>query len=159
MVVDFLKKYQEELILDRIDLKEDLDLLQIKINEESKFLAMLEENNDTYYNVFTPRPVNEKNNIKAAEIKDSLNNLHSELEKITESIKFYDSRIAEINSLISGFSNRQTITSANEPSNLELNRNNNDGLIEKLSLIKTYIFQDPQRATLEIDSLIDILNK
>ena len=38
MINDFLKKYQEELNTDRIQLKEDIDLLSTKIKEENKFI-------------------------------------------------------------------------------------------------------------------------
>ena len=41
MVNDFLKKYQEELISEKIQLKEDMDLLETKIKEEKKFLNVL----------------------------------------------------------------------------------------------------------------------
>ena len=64
MVNDFLKKYQEELISEKIQLKEDMDLLETKIKEENKFLNLLEESNESYFKEFTPRDLNKKNNGK-----------------------------------------------------------------------------------------------
>ena len=61
MVNDFLKKYQEELISEKIQLKEDMDLLETKIKEEKKFLNVLEESNESYFVEFTPRDINAKN--------------------------------------------------------------------------------------------------
>ena len=43
MINDFLRKYQEELISDKIQLKEDMDLLETKINEENKFRQKLDK--------------------------------------------------------------------------------------------------------------------
>ena len=60
MVNDFLRKYQEELITQKIQLKEDMDLLETKIKEETKFLNLLEESNESYFVEFTPRDINEK---------------------------------------------------------------------------------------------------
>ena len=79
MVNDFLKKYQEELFSEKIQLKEDMDLLETKIKEETKFLTVLESSNESYFVEFTPRDINAKNNQTAAEVRDILVNLNSEM--------------------------------------------------------------------------------
>ena len=80
MINDFLRKYQEELITQKIQLKEDMDLLETKIKEETKFLNLLEESNESYFVEFTPRDINEKNNKKAEEVRENLKVLNSEMD-------------------------------------------------------------------------------
>ena len=75
MVMDFLKKYQEELIAEKIDIKEDYDLLLSKIKENEKFLELLREENQSLFSDFTPREVNYKHKDKILEVKELLNKL------------------------------------------------------------------------------------
>ena len=88
MINDFLRKYQEELISDKIQLKEDMDLLETKINEENKFLILLEESNESYFKEFTPRDINAKNNEKAAEVRLTLQDLNSKMDTLNQKMKF-----------------------------------------------------------------------
>ena len=133
MINDFLKKYQEELNSDRIQLKEDIDLLETKIKEESKFLSLLEESNESYFKEFTPRDINAKNNEKAAEIRLNLENLNNEMSDKLQQMKFFDARIVEINALLS---NTAVINRPSKKQNLVL---------------------DPYRAKLELEKLISLL--
>lgn len=157
MVNDFLKKYQEELITEKIQLKEDIDLLETKIKEETKFLNMLEDSNESYFKEFTPRDLNEKNNKKAEEVRENLKDLNSRMDELVTRMKFYDGRISELNSIISN-SIAITKSSANFVPN-DSNVQNNNGLIDSLESIKNLIVLDPYKAKIELENLILSIKK
>ena len=158
MVNDFLKKYQEELISEKIQLKEDMDLLETKIKEEKKFLNVLEESNESYFVEFTPRDINAKNNEKAAEIRQILSELESQMSNKTKQMKFYDSRLVELNALINNTAviNRPSDTNNNQTT---INDSNSidDSFKNKLVSIKDIIVLDPYRAKIELEKLISTL--
>lgn len=157
MINDFLKKYQEELISDKIQLKEDMDLLETKINEENKFLALLEESNESYFKEFTPRDINAKNNEKAAEIKLILEDLNKEMDIKNQQMKFYDGRLVEINALLTNTAviNRPGVD--NTLVNNDTLDNSNNYLKNALSDINNYIVLDPYRAKIELEKIISAL--
>lgn len=157
MINDFLKKYQEELISDKIQLKEDMDLLETKINEENKFLALLEESNESYFKEFTPRDINAKNNEKAAEIKLILEDLNKEMDIKNQQMKFYDGRLVEINALLTNTAviNRPAVD--NTLVNNDTLDNSNNYLKNALSDINNYIVLDSYRAKIELEKIISTL--
>ena len=169
MVKDFLKKYQEELISDKIQLKEDMDLLETKIKEENKFLNLLEESNESYFKEFTPRDLNAKNNEKAAEIREYLVELNNEKDKKSQKMKFYDSRLTEINTLLANCVNENKPVVEEkvieEPIVEEIFENTSDNqlditnsdLIGSLSNIKDLILLDPYRAQMELEKIISTI--
>ena len=161
MINDFLKKYQEELISEKIQLKEDMDLLETKIKEETKFLSLLEESNESFFKEFTPRDVNEMNNEKAEEIRNSLNVLNSQMNEKMNKMKFYDGRLVELNSLIN---NKVVINKPNQQAMVVSESQINDTdvsdtsyLKDKLSSIMNLIVLDPYRAKMEMEELISSL--
>jgi len=156
MVNDFLKKYQEELISEKIQLKEDMDLLETKIKEEKKFLNVLEESNESYFVEFTPRDINAKNNEKAAEIRQILSELESQMSNKTKQMKFYDSRLVELNALINNTAviNRPSDTHNNQTT---INDSIDDSFKNQLVSIKDIIVLDPYRAKIELEKLISTL--
>ena len=162
MINEFLKKYQEELISDRIVLKEDMDLLETKIKEETKFLSLLEESNETYFKEFTPRDINAKNNKKAAEIRLILDDLNKEMNEKNQKMKFYDSRLVEINALLTNTAvvNRPNQITENISNNVISDSNessSHDNIKDSLINIKNYVVLDPYRAKLELEKLISSL--
>ena len=158
MINDFLKKYQEELISDKIQLKEDMDLLETKINEENKFLSLLEESNESYFKEFTPRDINAKNNAKAAEVKLILEDLNNQMNIKNQKMKFYEGRLVEINALLTNTAvvNRPSMDN-NIPSNTNNDGNASSDLKNSLSNIKDYVILDPYRAKLELEKIISAL--
>ena len=158
MINDFLRKYQEELISDKIQLKEDMDLLETKINEENKFLSLLEESNESYFKEFTPRDINAKNNAKAAEVKLILEDLNNQMNIKNQKMKFYDGRLVEINALLTNTAviNRPSMDN-NIPSNTNNDGNASSDLKNSLSNIKDYVIFDPYRAKIELEKIISAL--
>jgi len=162
MVNDFLKKYQEELISEKIQLKEDMDLLETKIKEETKFLSVLETSNESYFVEFTPRDINAKNNQKAAEVRAILDDLNKEMDNKSQRMKFYDGRLMELSNLLSESSKIKASlkkTDSIETNNESSSDNADDasGLKDTLSNIKNLVLLDPYRAQIELDNLISSL--
>ncbi len=162
MINDFLKKYQEELISGKIQLKEDMDLLETKIKEETKFLKLLEDSNDSYFVEFTPRDINAKNKEKAAEIREILKDLNSQMDIKSQQMKFYDGRLVELNALIT---NTVVINKPSIEKSVITNSQSNDSkdidlsLIDRLSEIKKKILLDPYKAQLDLENLISSLKQ
>ena len=157
MVNDFLRKYQEELITQKIQLKEDMDLLETKIKEETKFLNLLEESNESYFVEFTPRDINEKNNKKAEEVRLNLKDLNSQMEEKIKKMRFFDGRLVELNALLTNS------VAINKPSStiktINPVRNNSSDLINRLNNLKDVIVLDPYKAKIDLENIISDIEK
>ena len=156
MINDFLRKYQEELISDKIQLKEDMDLLETKINEENKFLILLEESNESYFKEFTPRDINAKNNEKAAEVRLTLQDLNSKMDTLNQKMKFYDGRLVEITALLNNTAVVNRPAAENNNTNFVADNVSNslDVIKNSLESIKDYVVLDPYRAKVELENII-----
>ena len=156
MINDFLRKYQEELISDKIQLKEDMDLLETKINEENKFLIILEESNESYFKEFTPRDINAKNNEKAAEVRLTLQDLNSKMDTLNQKMKFYDGRLVEITALLNNTAVVNRPATENNNTNFVADNVSNslDVIKNSLENIKDYVVLDPYRAKVELENII-----
>ena len=142
MVNDFLKKYQGELISERIQIKEDIDLLESKIKEENKLLALLLESN-------------EKNTKKAEEIKEYITQLEAQVDFKNQQMKFYDGRISEINNLLNyplNIDNNVLDNTINKENGID-----RDYIISALNEVKNIVLLDPQRAQIEIEKIISTI--
>ena len=157
MINDFLRKYQEELITQKIQLKEDMDLLETKIKEETKFLNLLEESNESYFVEFTPRDINEKNNKKAEEVRENLKVLNSEMDDKIKKMRFFDGRLVELNALLTNTVAINKPASFNKiPSKIN---NNSSDLINKLKALKDVIVLDPYKAKIDLENIISDIEK
>ena len=160
MIDDFLKKYRDELNSDRIQIKEDIDLLSTKIHEETKFLNILEESNETYFKEFTPRDINSKNKEKAIEVKNIINELSKELDSKTDKMKFIEGRLVEISNLLEFISNKDFKDSLNNNdslNNLDGKSYSNISLLNQLKSINDIILLDPYKAKLDLENIISSL--
>lgn len=157
MVNDFLRKYQEELITQKIQLKEDMDLLETKIKEETKFLNLLEESNESYFVEFTPRDINEKNNKKAEEVRLNLKDLNSQMDEKIKKMRFFDGRLVELNALLTNSVAINKPSSTNKTVNPV--KNNSSDLINKLNNLKDVIVLDPYKAKIDLENIISDIEK
>ncbi|SCY11573.1 hypothetical protein SAMN05660668_01494 [Pseudobutyrivibrio sp. AR14] len=157
MVNDFLRKYQEELITQKIQLKEDMDLLETKIKEETKFLNLLEESNESYFVEFTPRDINEKNNKKAEEVRLNLKDLNSQMDEKIKKMRFFDGRLVELNALLTNSVAINKPSSTNKTVNPV--RNNSSDLINRLNNLKNVIVLDPYKAKIDLENIISDIEK
>ncbi|MCF0127129.1 MAG: hypothetical protein HUJ70_01100 [Pseudobutyrivibrio sp.] len=171
MIGDFLKKYQQEIISEKIGLKEELDLLETKIKEEKKFIEVLDISNESYFSDFTPRDVNAKNRQKILEVQALVDELQTEYDLKSDKQKFLEGRLREVKNLLKEvYSEDGIIDKSDEPDDtISLNEETNsvfevsnfvsEGIYAKLEQIKSFVFVDPQRVSLEIEELLKFLKK
>lgn len=153
MVMDFLKKYQEELIADKIDIKEDYDLLLSRIKENEKFLDLLKEENQALFSDFTPREVSYKHKDKIVEVQDTLNKLKNEKTSMEDKIHCLDKRLAELTIIIDSMRDDNSTSIAKK----DIGINTNTKLKRDLQNISGYILSDPTRANIELQHIISEL--
>lgn len=95
MVREFLEKYQEELITEKMELDDDYEMITSRIRENEKFLELLTEKESSLFSEFSPRDVNDKNKDRIQEIHQSLQQLTQEKEVIENKISRVQDRLKE----------------------------------------------------------------
>ena len=134
-----------------------MDLLETKIKEETKFLNLLEESNESYFVEFTPRDINEKNNKKAEEVRENLKVLNSEMDDKIKKMRFFDGRLVELNALLTNTVAINKPASVNKiPSKININSSD---LINKLKALKDVIVLDPYKAKIDLENIISDIEK
>ncbi len=144
MVLEFLNKYQEELMTQKMELNEDYELLLSKIKENEKFLQLLIDENKSFFTDFSPREMQYKNKDRVEEVEKLLDNLKNNKSDLENKLFEIDNRIHEVNLVID--STKENVQE--EPQG---------DIKSKLKNITSYILSDPNRAKIELDNLISKL--
>lgn len=101
MVVAYLEKIKDGFIEEKVDIQSKLtDALIIK-KENIEFIKLLEQNNDTNFEVFTPRTVNSFHKKKIEELKEEQKNIEEFINELKEKLENIDKDIEEVSSVIS----------------------------------------------------------
>lgn len=154
MIIDFLREYQDELFAEKIELKKELDTIDTSLIEDRKFVDVLLSNDQSYFNEFSPRDLNAKNREKAAEVKDSILAQEESRKNIEARMSVVDNRLSVIKQYIDEeISNRRNNNNTDNSDVID-NTNDTESIINRLTSIKSYIKLDPNRAILDIESLI-----
>lgn len=156
MVIEFLTKYQEELITNKIELKEELDLVDTKIKENDKFIQVLDASNETFFNDFTPREMNVKNKEKIEELDSSKLELLDKKKELLIQMDDINNRLEELERVINYEKNYSTEDNP-EVSATGSSIDNRSKLLKHCENINDYIFVDPMRCKLEVEQMMRIL--
>ena len=78
MVSDFFKKLHSEFLEQKLEAELELKNINIKLNENQKFIQKLKEEDERNFNAFSPRKQNSK-------LKDNIKNLKNEQELLLKS--------------------------------------------------------------------------
>lgn len=147
MLIEFLKHLEEISVSKVLSMQEDLDLSNSRLNEEEKFLSLIEKEHNDDFNDFSPRRFESVNDQKLKQTRDDISSLKEHIVSVTESLKEEEMNLSEIRSSIS-------------EANGYLNSIKNDQLskarvsvVSKLDLISSLLKSDPVRAKIEIDEL------
>ena len=70
MVIEYLQQIKDSYFEQKHALEKQLNLLEIQLKENTGMIKMLEETNDSCYELFTPRNVNSKNKAKINELME-----------------------------------------------------------------------------------------
>ena len=171
MVIEYLQQIKDSYFEQKHGLEKQLNLLEIQLKENIGMIKMLEETNDSCYELFTPRNVNSKNKAKINELMEEQKSINESIENLKNSIKEYSSKIEQLDQIVEEENReieivqeyteamtQQNIVSDDEKESSEDNLL--DGIknvLNRVELCSRLIDIDPVRCRLELSSVMKIL--
>ena len=171
MVIEYLHQIKDSYFEQKHALEKQLNLLEIQLKENTGMIKMLEETNDSCYELFTPRNVNSKNKAKINELMEEQKSINESIENLKNSIKEYSSKIEQLDQIVEEENReieivqeyteamtQQNIVSDDEKESSEDNLL--DGIknvLNRVELCSRLIDIDPVRCRLELSSVMKIL--
>lgn len=171
MVIEYLQQIKDSYFEQKHALEKQLNLLEIQLKENTGMIKMLEETNDSCYELFTPRNVNSKNKAKINELMEEQKSINESIENLKNSIKEYSSKIEQLDQIVEEENReieivqeyteamtQQNIVSDDEKESSEDNLL--DGIknvLNRVELCSKLIDIDPVRCRLELSSVMKIL--
>lgn len=171
MVIEYLQQIKDSYFEQKHALEKQLNLLEIQLKENTGMIKMLEETNDSCYELFTPRNVNSKNKAKINELMEEQKSINESIENLKNSIKEYSSKIEQLDQIVEEENReieivqeyteamtRQNIVSEDEKESSEDNlRDSIKNILNRVELCSQLIDIDPVRCRLELSSVMKIL--
>ena len=171
MVIEYLQQIKDSYFEQKHALEKQLNLLEIQLKENTGMIKMLEETNDSCYELFTPRNVNSKNKAKINELMEEQKSINESIENLKNFIKEYSSKIEQLDQIVEEENReikivqeyteamtQQNIVSDDEKESSEDNLL--DGIknvLNRVELCSRLIDIDPVRCRLELGSVMKIL--
>ena len=172
MVIEYLQQIKDSYFEQKHALEKKFNLLEIQLKENTGMIKMLEETNDSCYELFTPRNVNSKNKAKINELMEEQKSINESIENLKNSIKEYSSKIEQLDQIVEE-ENREieivqeyteAMTLQNIVSEDEKIESSEDNLLDsmknilnRVELCSRLIDIDPVRCRLELSSVMKIL--
>ena len=172
MVIEYLQQIKDSYFEQKHGLEKQLNLLEIQLKENTGMIKMLEETNDSCYELFTPRNVNSKNKAKINELMEEQKSINESIDNLKNSIKEYSSKIEQLDQIVEE-ENREieivqeyteAMTQQNIVSEDEKIESSEDNLLDgmknilkRVELCSRLIDIDPVRCRLELSSIMKIL--
>ena len=172
MVIEYLQQIKDSYFEQKHGLEKQLNLLEIQLKENTEMIKMLEETNDSCYELFTPRNVNSKNKAKINELMEEQKSINESIDNLKNSIKEYSSKIEQLDQIVEE-ENREieivqeyteAMTQQNIVSEDEKIESSEDNLLDgmknilkRVELCSRLIDIDPVRCRLELSSIMKIL--
>ena len=100
MVIEYLQQIKDSYFEQKHALEKQLNLLEIQLKENTGMIKMLEETNDSCYELFTPRNVNSKNKAKISELMEEQKSINESIDNLKNSIKEYSSKIEQLDQIV-----------------------------------------------------------
>lgn len=171
MVIEYLQQIKDSYFEQKHALEKQLNLLEIQLKENTGMIKMLEETNDSCYELFTPRNVNSKNKAKINELMEEQKSINESIENLKNSIKEYSSKIEQLDQIVEEENreieivqeytetmSQQNIVSEDEKESSEDNLlDSMKNILNRLELCSQLIDIDPVRCRLELSSIMKIL--
>ena len=114
MVIEYLQQIKDSYFEQKHALEKQLNLLEIQLKENTGMIKMLEETNDSCYELFTPRNVNSKNKAKINELMEEQKTINESIENLKNSIKEYSSKIEQLDQIVEEENREIEIKSGND---------------------------------------------
>lgn len=171
MVIEYLQQIKDSYFEQKHGLEKQLNLLEIQLKENIGMIKMLEETNDSCYELFTPRNVNSKNKAKINELMEEQKTINESIENLKNSIKEYSSKIEQLDQIVEEENReieivqeyteamtQQNIVSDDEKESSEDNLlDGMKNILNRVELCSRLIDIDPVRCRLELGSVMKIL--
>ena len=171
MVIEYLQQIKDSYFEQKHALEKQLNLLEIQLKENTGMIKMLEETNDSCYELFTPRNVNSKNKAKINELMEEQKSINESIENLKNSIKEYSSKIEQLDQIVEEENReieivqvyteamtQQNIVSEDEKESSEDNLlDGMKNILKRVELCSQLIDIDPVRCRLELSSIMKIL--
>ena len=171
MVIEYLQQIKDSYFEQKHALEKQLNLLEIQLKENTGMIKMLEETNDSCYELFTPRNVNSKNKAKINELMEEQKSINESIENLKNSIKEYSSKIEQLDQIVEEENreieivqeytetmSQQNIVSEDEKKSSEDNLlDGMKNILNRVELCSQLIDIDPVRCRLELSSIMKIL--
>lgn len=171
MVIEYLQQIKDSYFEQKHALEKQLNLLEIQLKENTGMIKMLEETNDSCYELFTPRNVNSKNKAKINELMEEQKSINESIENLKNSIKEYSSKIEQLDQIVEEENReieivqeytetmtQQNIVSEDEKESSEDNLlDSMKNILNRVELCSRLIDIDPVRCRLELSSVMKIL--
>ena len=146
MVIEYLQQIKDSYFEQKHALEKQLNLLEIQLKENTGMIKMLEETNDSCYELFTPRNVNSKNKAKINELMEEQKSINESIENLKNSIKEYSSKIEQLDQIVE-----------EENREIEIVQEYTETILNRVELCSRLIDIDPVRCRLELSSVMKIL--
>lgn len=171
MVIEYLQQIKDSYFEQKHALEKQLNLLEIQLKENIGMIKMLEETNDSCYEIFTPRNVNSKNKAKINELMEEQKTINESIDNLKNSIKEYSSKIEQLDQIVEEENReieivqeyteamtQQNIVSEDEKESSEDNLLDSiKNILNRVELCSQLIDIDPVRCRLELSSVMKIL--
>lgn len=171
MVIEYLQQIKDSYFEQKHALEKQLNLLEIQLKENTGMIKMLEETNDSCYELFTPRNVNSKNKAKINELMEEQKSINESIDNLKNSIKEYSSKIEQLDQIVEEENReikivqeyteamtQQNIVSEDEKESSEDNLLDSiKNILNRVELCSRLIDIDPVRCRLELSSVMKIL--
>ena len=100
MVVIYLKKIRDKYLEERIDISVKLNEALVLQKENVEFIKLLEQNNDSNFEAFTPRTINSFNKTKIVELKEEQKVLENNISNLKSDLEMVEKEIEEVSLVI-----------------------------------------------------------
>ena len=171
MVIEYLQQIKDSYFEQKHALEKRLNLLEIQLKENTGMIKMLEETNDSCYELFTPRNVNSKNKAKINELMEEQKSINESIDNLKNSIKEYSSKIEQLDQIVEEENReieivqeyteamtQQNIVSEDEKKSSEDNLLDSiKNILNRVELCSQLIDIDPVRCRLELSSVMKTL--
>lgn len=171
MVIEYLQQIKDSYFEQKHALEKRLNLLEIQLKENTGMIKMLEETNDSCYELFTPRNVNSKNKAKINELMEEQKSINESIDNLKNSIKEYSSKIEQLDQIVEEENREieivqeyteamtlQNIVSEDEKESSEDNLLDSiKNILNRVELCSRLIDIDPVRCRLELSSVMKII--
>lgn len=176
MVKKYLEKLQSDFLEEKVTIEKKINDLQIHLKENTEFIRLLEESNDSAYASFSPRELNPKNKEKIQELNEEKKELERQLEGQQEKYNECITKLQELSEVITSLQKpvtekenfdigdrekyRLTILEIQENERQRISRELHDStvqnltsMVHKVELCGKLVEMDPIRCKLELVTL------